>query len=263
MLSRCPNCATLFRVHAEDLSLAGGRVQCGECGVRYDALKSLCDEGALSHPNVSPLPSAERVAAARPTPAKVAEDRDLGRKAHFGAKMSKPFLASDPLAAVVPSKIYRRGSRWWTGASALLFLILLFQVAWFNAREVALTLPVLQPALARICAALGCELLAPRDTLAVKILARDVREHPKLQGMLLVNLTLLNSAKATQPFPLLQLDLMDLKGQAVASRRFQPHEYLDASVNAEGGMPSEALVHVVLEVAEPKKHTKGFEFHVL
>ncbi|MGH6635029.1 MAG: DUF3426 domain-containing protein, partial [Gammaproteobacteria bacterium] len=241
--------------------LAGGRVQCGECGVRYDALKSLCDEGALSHPNVAPPPSAERVVTTRRTPAKIAVDRDLGRKVRFLAGMSKP--GSDPPLGAVPPDVYPRGSRWWTGASILLFLILLFQVAWFNAREVALTLPVLQPALARICTALGCELLAPRHTLAVKILARDVREHPKLRSMLLVNLTLLNSAKATQPFPLLQLDLMDLTGQAVASRRFQPHEYLDASVNAEGGMPSEAPVHVVLEVAEPKKRVKGFEFHVL
>ncbi|MGH8581088.1 MAG: DUF3426 domain-containing protein [Gammaproteobacteria bacterium] len=177
--------------------------------------------------------------------------------------MSKPFLGSDLPFSAVPSKIYRWGSRWWTGASALLLLMLLFQVAWFNAREVALQLPVLRPALARICAALGCEPLAPRDTLAVKILARDVREHPKLQGMLLVNLTLLNSANAIQPFPLVQLDLMDVTGKAVASRRFQPHEYLDASVNVEGGMRSEAPVHVVLEVAEPKKRVKGFEFHVL
>ena len=261
MLSRCPNCATLFRVRAEDLSLAGGRVQCGECGARYDALKSLCNEEPLS--NLSPPHSAECVVATRPTPAKIAVDRDLGWKTDFDAGMSKPSLRSDPPLAAVPSKISRRGSRWWTGASALLFLILLFQVAWFNAREVALQLPVLRPALARICAALGCELLALRDTPAVKILARDVREHPKLQGMLLVNLTLSNSAKAAQPFPTLQLDLMDLTGQAVASRRFQPHDYLDASVNIEQGMASEAPVHIVLEVAEPKKRVKGFEFHLL
>ncbi|MGH8657824.1 MAG: DUF3426 domain-containing protein [Gammaproteobacteria bacterium] len=178
--------------------------------------------------------------------------------------MSKPYLGSDPpLVAAAPARIYRRGLRWWTGASVLLFLVLLFQVAWFNAREVAFQLPVLQPVLARICAALGCELLAPRDTLAVKILARDVREHPTLRGILLVNLTLLNSAKATQPFPLLQLDLMDVTGLAVASRRFQPHEYLDAGVNVEGGMPPEAPVHVVLEMVEPRKRVKGFEFHLL
>lgn len=262
MLSRCPNCATLFRVRAEDLSLAGGRVECGECGVRYDALKSLCDEESVSDPNLSGPRGADR-AVVIPTQAKIAAGRDLGRKKHVGAGMSKPFLGSNSPFSAVPSKIYGWGSRWWTGASALLFLMLLFQVTWFNAREVALQLPVLRPTLARICAALGCEVLAPRDTQAIKILARDVREHPKLQGMLLVNLTLLNSAKAIQPFPLVQLDLMDLTGQAVASRRFQPHEYLDASVNVEEGMRSETPVHVVLELAEPEKRVKGFEFHVL
>lgn len=263
VLSRCPNCATLFRVHADDLSLAAGKVQCGECGVRYDALKSLCDEETLSHPSSSPPPSAERVANTKPVPPKIAAGQDFGRKAHFGTGLSKPFLGNDPPFAAVTSKSYQPGSRWWTGASALLFLTLLFQVAWFNAREVAFQLSVLRPALDRICASLGCDLTAPRDAQAVKILSRDVIEHPKLQRMLLVNLTLFNGAKAIQPFPLLQLDLIDLSGHPVASRRFQPREYLDASVKAEAGMPSEVPVHVVLEVAEPKKRTKGFEFHVL
>lgn len=262
MLSRCPNCATLFRVHAEDLSLAAGNVQCGECGVRYNALESLCDEEALLHPSFSPAPSAERVANTKPSPPEIAAGRDLGRKARFATGFSKPFLG-DGLPFTVTSKTFQPGSHWWTGASALLFLMLLFQVAWFNAREVAFQFPMLRPDLERICAALGCELRVPGDPGAVTILSRDVRDHPKVQHMLLVNLTLYNSAKAVQPFPMLQLDLLDLMGRAVASRRFQPHEYLDASVRAEAGMPSDVPIHVMLEVAEPRKRAKGFEFHVL
>lgn len=256
VLSRCPNCTTLFRVHAEDLRLAGGRVQCGECGVRYDALKSLYDDEAVSQQNVSPSTRAERASA-------LAADRDLSRKARYGAAMPKPSLAGDPPRSGLLPKVFPQHSRWWTGVSALLLPVLLFQLAWFNARELALALPTLQPALAGFCAALRCELLAPPQPLAVEILGRDIREHPKLQGMLLVNLTLFNSAKTNQPFPQLQLDLTDSVGRVVASRRFKPREYLDASVDADKGMPSQAPVHVLMEVAEPQKATKGFEFHVL
>jgi Protein of unknown function (DUF3426) len=135
--------------------------------------------------------------------------------------MYKSWLGSELSLAAVGSKVSRSGSRWWTGASGLLFLGLLLQLAWFNAREVMLQLPALRPSVEQICAALGCEVLAPRDPRAIKILARDVREHPKLKGMLLVNLTLSNGAKAAQAFPLLQLDLMDVTGRAVASRRFE------------------------------------------
>lgn len=44
MLTRCPSCATHFRVTAEQLKLRSGRVRCGECQHVFNALDTLIEE---------------------------------------------------------------------------------------------------------------------------------------------------------------------------------------------------------------------------
>ncbi|MDP2826527.1 MAG: DUF3426 domain-containing protein [Sulfuritalea sp.] len=44
MLTRCPDCATHFRVTAEQLKARSGRVRCGACQHVFNALDSLIDE---------------------------------------------------------------------------------------------------------------------------------------------------------------------------------------------------------------------------
>lgn len=47
MLTRCPSCATHFRVTADQLKLRAGRVRCGECQHVFNALDTLIEEPAL------------------------------------------------------------------------------------------------------------------------------------------------------------------------------------------------------------------------
>lgn len=44
MLTRCPDCQTLFRIRAETLRVAQGRVRCGRCGSEFNALDSLAED---------------------------------------------------------------------------------------------------------------------------------------------------------------------------------------------------------------------------
>lgn len=47
MLTRCPDCATHFRVTAEQLKLRAGRVRCGECQHVFNALDTLIEEPSV------------------------------------------------------------------------------------------------------------------------------------------------------------------------------------------------------------------------
>lgn len=47
MLTRCPECATHFRVTAEQLKLRAGRVRCGECQNVFNALDTLIEEPSV------------------------------------------------------------------------------------------------------------------------------------------------------------------------------------------------------------------------
>lgn len=60
MLTRCPDCATHFRVTAEQLKVRSGRVRCGQCQHVFNALDSLIEEPALA------LARAERSVTAPP-----------------------------------------------------------------------------------------------------------------------------------------------------------------------------------------------------
>ncbi|MGR8922080.1 MAG: MJ0042-type zinc finger domain-containing protein, partial [Gammaproteobacteria bacterium] len=44
MLTRCPSCQSWFRVRAEHLSAAGGRVTCGACDAVFNALDTLVEQ---------------------------------------------------------------------------------------------------------------------------------------------------------------------------------------------------------------------------
>lgn len=50
MFTRCPECATVFRLGAEELRRAAGQVRCGDCGALFQALEHLQD-----HPDASPF----------------------------------------------------------------------------------------------------------------------------------------------------------------------------------------------------------------
>lgn len=68
MLTRCPDCATHFRVTAEQLKARSGRVRCGECQHVFNALDSLIEEPTVvlvappaaesAHDGIAPSPPA-------------------------------------------------------------------------------------------------------------------------------------------------------------------------------------------------------------
>jgi predicted Zn finger-like uncharacterized protein len=78
VLTRCPSCATHFRVTPEQLKARSGRVRCGECQNVFNALDSLIEEPVVMAapmaavavppaPTIEPVPDAlENLAASQP-----------------------------------------------------------------------------------------------------------------------------------------------------------------------------------------------------
>jgi predicted Zn finger-like uncharacterized protein len=44
MYTRCPECETIFRVTAEDLRRAQGKVRCGDCSYVFNAVEYLTED---------------------------------------------------------------------------------------------------------------------------------------------------------------------------------------------------------------------------
>ena len=147
-------------------------------------------------------------------------------------------------------------------AFALVLLLLGVAQAAFVARERLLTvLPAAAPAIDYLCVRLPCA--ERRVEGAVRLLARDVREHPQYRDALLVNATIVNSGTVPTPYPVIDLRLRDAAGTVLAARQFQPGEYLDQSIDQAQGMPVGRPIYVVLELAGDARAAVSFEFTFL
>jgi predicted Zn finger-like uncharacterized protein len=69
MITRCPACATTFRVTPAHLQAHGGKVRCGRCATVFDGFRDLATLPAAMPAEPAATPRAEPVAAATPTPA--------------------------------------------------------------------------------------------------------------------------------------------------------------------------------------------------
>jgi predicted Zn finger-like uncharacterized protein len=88
-----------------------------------------------------------------------------------------------------------------------------------------------------------------------------VRSHPRYAQALEVNLVFRNDAPEAQPFPALELGLLDPSNRMVANRLFQPAEYLPPELQA-ADMPAQSSMQVTLELVDPGSdavnYTLGF-----
>ncbi|MEQ8496022.1 MAG: DUF3426 domain-containing protein [Gammaproteobacteria bacterium] len=156
-----------------------------------------------------------------------------------------------------------RARRRWLIACVLLGAALAVQLALVERAALAGALPATQPLITALCARLPCPPDAADDGSGLRLVARDVREHPQYEDALLVNATLVNSGASATAFPVIELVLLDGGGHAIGARRFAPGEYLDHSIAVDAGMPPEQPVFIVIELAVPGRTATSFEFRFL
>lgn len=247
MYTQCPHCHAIFRMDAATLSEAGGRVQCGECELGFDALVALRDElpGAEVHWQNTELPFT--LPESEPDEPDVQES-DVARD-RTPAPLTPPSWPRDAGG----------GSRIWLAASVLLAFVLVGQFV-FAAPPTLSGHPGLRPVAQVLCRLSGCTIPPRVDLDRLRLASRDVRAHPSAPGALIISATLVNDAPFTQPYPVLEISLGDLQGRQVAIRRFEPATYLPGSVDVERGMAPGSRVQANLEVVDPGESAVAFQF---
>jgi len=289
MLTLCPHCKSVFRVHAPQLGAARGFVECGACDRVFNALDHLVDEPAPAPLEIVP----EILPPTLPAPVAVAADaRDeegprvgvaniddvivadaeppMPRIALLEAD-SSPLMNQDDDLDAAPSVLRedlarlaaqerRRGRFAWSLLVFLLLAALTAQGAWYWRSDLLAHLPQLRPHAVQLCERIGCRLEEPAGVDDIELVARDVRDHPQYADTLLVNATLQNRGAQAAKFPIIQLGVYDSTGVAVGVRRFTPNEYLDRSIDIDAGMPAGSRVYIVLEIARVADRADSFEF---
>ncbi len=240
MLTRCPECATRFRVHGEQLQIAEGKVRCGRCDCLFDAWMYSTD--TLVSPEYAPSSGGVLVMESQPLP---------------GSDVTTDVMEAVP-APISPS---RPGSSLWKKAFGgsivvLLLLALGLQGLWWQRHALAAHPEGLQ--LVRLlCSIAPCRPLPPRSPEHIQVLERQLAPHPDQPDVLRFHLLMVNRAPLAQPYPLVELRLLDERQRLAGVRRFTPAQYLaaDKDIFLAPDTPTEAA----LELISPDEHISGFQ----
>ena len=200
LVTRCPKCATAFRVLPAQLGARNGQVRCGKCNSVFDGIAALVDASQVSSlKEAAPAPPALE----EPLP-------------EFLAEPPPPRRSPWPLLAVLAA------------------LALIAQALLYFRSEIAAGMPIAREPLAEACRLLGCELRLPRQVKLLSIDSYEVRPDPQREGVIVLNAVIRNRAPFAQAYPALQLTLTDDANRELVSRAILPRDYLDPAVVARG-----------------------------
>ncbi len=181
------------------------------------------------------------------------------------APPAKPSAAEED-SAELPLQLQTRPKRgrgvaaalFWSLGVLLVLAVLGGQYAYFNRDRLALQ-GQWRPYLEQLCEFAGCNLPPRRDLAVVELTDHAVQSHPRRDGALLITATLLNGAGFPQPYPEVEVIMMDVEQRPVAARRFTPAEYL-AGRSPDDLFAAGQEAHLMLEVVDPGPRAVSFEF---
>ena len=255
MQTECPNCHTLFRITDAQLDMAGGMVRCGFCKQVFDARvvnDFHDDENQVNVFENTQQAYKQQIRAQRP------EEKDPNHAALYAGE-ANDIVPDDLRYGISPKPISTTATVIWSLAILVLIAALTAEYIWFNQPEI-LQHPQLKPVTAKICEFTDCERLQMRDPSQIEMISRNVYTHPNEKKALMVSTTLVNHASYAQPYPDVQIDFSNVRGELIASRQFQPEEYLQIDSGQLSLLQSGNPITFGLEIKDPGNEAITYEF---
>ncbi len=267
MQTQCPHCDTTFRVTETQLQAADGFVRCGICNEVFNTTEAAAEitphSSSLVQQGGDDSPPTDISDANHFNAPSANDEPDKDTFDFFNEENNKslPHVVPDQFRdAYSPAMSALSSFSLWSIAIVLLSATLILQYAWFNQDQLHKT-PQLQLAFDKFCQLVKCETISIRDPENIELITRNVLSHPTEKDALLINVTLKNNAAFTQPFPVMQIDFSDIRGNTVVARRFWPNEYL--SNEQPGLLPAKTEASISLEIQDPGEQAMTYEFNFL
>lgn len=156
----------------------------------------------------------------------------------------------------------------WTLLSLVAGLCLIGQLLYINFD--ALAQSAYRPKMQSLCNVINffgqgqhCSLPPAQNLALIYSRGLNIYSHPTFANSLLVDALIENQAVFDQPFPIIELEFRDQNGRPVASRRFEPAEYLAGELRDMAFMPSRQTVHINISILDPGSTAVNYEmlFH--
>lgn len=249
LVTRCPQCATAFRVQSAQLAAKGGKVRCGKCTSVFDGVAHLVASSGESQAASSREPSPQ-LGLFEPgrAPARTAPPTPVAPFVH----RAPPRVEEAEIEFLAEPGPETRFSVMWALLAFLAFSALLAQAAYRYRSEIGVLAPEVRPYLAAACEIAGCEVRLPRRPELMSIESSELQADGLREAVIVLNAVLRNRAPFPQEYPALELTLTDPTDQAVVRRVIYPADYLGerraTQVGPQGVSPgSEVIVRVPLD----------------
>lgn len=247
----CPICHTVFKIDNKHLSSAQGMVQCGVCGMVFNAPQHM--QGTQQQP-APPTHDIPVTAPAEALPDAIAADPDTIESNSFVAHElvmsndtklinetidadipdasteSLPTDVNEP-EAIAPIHFKRCLSR---NHKVVYFLVavlltssLAVQLSIPYRYQIAAAYPTLTPLYDTICEGHLCSMTTPYDVSQIELTNSSFEIDPKHKNLIKVTLDIQNNANMRLQYPRFALTLLDNEDTIVSIRKIYPSNYLN------------------------------------
>jgi len=240
----CPSCSSTLQVSQEQVDAKNGLVRCGHCNEIFDAikhqLKTPDSVRALELPQEDPF-----IAPATPE----IEEQLTEEKIDESTQLEIP--------AWETNKPTQQNKIPFGLLSFIALIILIFQLV-SNYPNYFTQNTNLQPAFEKLNRAFGLSIPRYKNTNELRVLDRQLSNHPTRSNTLQLKLTIKNTAPVNQDYPIIHLTLSTAIGQNNAQVTFRKIDYLDSTDMYDPFKPF-STKQITLYLSKPKGPVSGFE----
>ena len=267
--TRCPGCATVFRVTSAQLALREGQVRCGQCKTVFDGIAQQVSLAPPRIPDVGPPPLSEAALGPPTVTLRSAQALELPDSAQAppaaavtGGTAEIPY--EDRFSRTKPKAPRRVRAALYTVAIAFLVALIAAQAVFHFRDAIAAHWPAAQPALTKVCGLAGCAIRPLRDAAMshLSIDASDLQADPAHRGLLILTATLRNRAAWLLAYPHLELTLTDAQDQVVVRRALAPPDYAGGTTDFQRGIPPNGEVAVKVFVDASATSQAGYRLYM-
>ena len=275
MFTRCPNCRAAFSITDQQLAIASGMVRCGVCEHVFDARLYLfkqaeekleevdvtleSDPHARIDAEIDPLAEAEIIARQVNTriPSDEVIEHDMATQEFAIENLPEiPKIIADQVSDLEHDRAKLNP------LTLLGFVAIGILLTTLSVQAIAIYQQELLPTSLRtkFCGWITCVHKIPRALNQIEILNRSIYTHPHEKNALMVTVTIINRAEFAQPYPVVELRFLDVAGEIMAARKFNPHDYLKESWHRQSIMQPARPTSIQLEVIDFGEDVIGYEF---
>lgn len=251
LVTRCPNCASVFKVTPQHLQMQEGNVRCGHCLQVFNSFVDLATLQELDVDKSLEL-SIESEEAKKDT-----QNEALAAEVLAVTKTEEQETYA--FDAIQSPKV----SRVWGLINIFLLVALAGQAIYLYRAELSVFAPSARPYLEQYCEILNCKIPVLQQTELLSIESSDMQKGMAQQGVTTLTVMIRNQATSPQVFPSLELTLIDNQDRALASRIFTPGEYLEENRHLSDTIEPEKEISVTLKIDSGDLNAAGYRLLLL